>query len=127
MIITQSQVEQALQRTLSGAELESLEHLANEAEVLIGAHLRKDFLSGDPIPKAVTTVAARMVARALQVDQTTLGVQTQQQSTGPYQQSVTYIPETRAGNTVYLSKTDREMLSALKPSGVRHLRYGSGH
>ena len=116
MVTDQTQVELALQRPLTESELESLEHLVREAQVLLSAYLRTDY-EVVQAPMAVNVVATRMIARALNVDQSTLGVASEQVGTGPYQQSVSYIPETRSGNVIYLSKTDKEMLSGLKPTG----------
>lgn len=122
-LTSQTQVEQALQRPLSESELAALEQLALEAEVLLSAYLRTEF-NPSSVPLAVEVVCTRMVARALTVSPDAIGVQSQSQQTGPYGQTTTYVPETRSGNAVYLSKTDKEMLSALKPSGIKHLRYG---
>ena len=125
MIVTQPQVEQALRRPLTESELEALEHLVREAQVLLSAYLKTDYAVAT-VPMAVTVVATRMVARALNVNPDTIGVASEQAGTGPYQYSRSYIPETRTGNVIYLSKTDKEMLGGLKPSGIGSVRLKSG-
>ena len=117
MLVTQTLVEQALQRSLELDEYESLEFLSLEAEALISGYVGKDY--GDtstPAPQVVLVVAARMVARALKVNPETEDLASRQTTTGPYSQTTTFLPEGRGGNAVYISKMDKLMLRKVKPS-----------
>ena len=115
MLTTQAAVERVLRRELNPAEADSLEQLDNEARFLIEGYTGETYDENFPldIPAEVTTVANRIIVRALRSDPTLEGVQSHQKTTGPFSQSTTYV---QGGGGMYLGKAEKEMLKRRRKS-----------
>ena len=62
--VTQTDVEDALERELDGDEPDSVDKKAKKASRLVEGYLGVEYLDGDTIPGVVTEVTAGVVARA---------------------------------------------------------------
>lgn len=110
MIINTSDIEAVLRRPLTESEVSALEHLTNEAQLLIESYTGGDYGAAE-VPTAVRTVANRMIARSFNADPALEGVSQVSQSTGPFSQSQTFVA---GGSGLFISKSDRQMLSKLR-------------
>ena len=110
MIINASDIEAVLRRPLTESEISALEHLTNEAQLLIESYTGGDYDQPE-VPTAVRTVANRMIARSFNADPALEGVTQVSQTNGPFSQSRTF---TAGGNGLFLNKADRQMLSKLR-------------
>lgn len=96
-VATTSDVEKRLGRELEEDELVMAEGLLEEAEILI-----EGFLGSipSPVPRRVTVVASRMVARVLeQPDQEAFYAESVQHSAGPFSETKRYSTGASGGST----------------------------
>lgn len=110
MLTRQPDIEVMMRRELNPAEVAHLPQLDNEARFLIEAYTGEIYDENFPldIPAEVITVANRLVVRALNANPANADVQTRQESTGPFNSSVTYVA---GGGGMYLGKAEKQMLS----------------
>lgn len=116
MATGEADVEARMGRALTSAEVDRVEGLLEESVVLVQGYLGSAYPAVEPFPSAVRVVESRMVARVLKATNPE-GVQSQQGTWGPYQQTTTMAPEASQSGP-WLSKADRLMLSQLRPSCV---------
>lgn len=110
MLTNESDIEVVLRRSLRIDEIEALPQLDNEARFLIESYTRETYDENFPldIPQEVTTVAIRLVVRALNTSPDNDGVASRQQSTGPFSTQVSFVS---GGGGMYLGKAEKQMLS----------------
>lgn len=123
MLTKQPDIEILMRRELNPAEVAALPFLDDEARFLIEAYTGEIYDENFPldIPREVTTVANRLIVRALNANPDNADVQTRQQSTGPFNSSVTFVP---GGGGMYLGKAEKQMLSRRR-AGFKVLNLGN--
>lgn len=100
-------VEKRLGRDLDEDELEAVDGLLEEAEVLIEGYLGR---IPDPVPRRVTVVASRMVARVLeQPDTEAFYAESVQHSAGPFAETKRYSTGA-SGGSPWLTAADKQAL-----------------
>lgn len=121
MLTNQADIEKVLRRTMSLSEIEALPQLDDEARFLIEGYTGVEYDENFPldIPTRVKTVAIRLVVRALNANPENADVQTRQETSGPFNTSVTYVA---GGGGMYLGKAEKQMLSRCRQGfGVLNL------
>ena len=81
--------------------------LLDEASDLVEGYCGREFV--EPIPGPVTRRVARIVARAMGVDDSQLGLESTQMSAGPFQRTQNYSADSTAGGA-WLTKGDKLVL-----------------
>lgn len=107
-------VETRLGRGLTDSELTRVPGLLEEASALVQGYVGAAY--PNPVTNVVRVVESRIVARALAI-QLPAGVQSRQESAGQMSQQVTMSADASSGG-VWLSKVEKKMLAALRPSMV---------
>ena len=104
MLTKQPDIEVLMRRELNPAEAAVLPFLDDEARFLIEGYTGEEYDENFPldIPKEVTTVANRLIVRALRSNPNNEGVASRQESTGPFSNQVTYVEG--GGDRMYLGK-----------------------
>lgn len=113
-IATSADVEKRLGRDLDEDELELVDGLVEEAEMLI-----EGFLGSIPfpVPRRVTVVASRMVARVLeQPDTEAFFAESVQHSAGPFSETKRYSTGA-SGGSPWLSAADKLALKRSRGGG----------
>lgn len=110
MLTKQPDIEVLMRRELNPAEADALPFLDDEARFLIQGYTGEVYDENFPldIPREVTTVANRLIVRALRANPATEGVASTQESTGPFSKQVTYVEG--GSDRMYLGKAEKEML-----------------
>lgn len=120
-IATISDVETRLGRNLDDFEPDFLEGLIEEAEVLIEGHLGR---IPEPVPRRVTVVASRMVARVLaQPDQEAFYAESVQHAAGPFSETKRY-SSGASGGAPWLTAADKKALGHAGARGIYTIGIG---
>lgn len=109
-----SDVERRLGRELFDDELAQVEGLLEEAEVLV-----EGFLGSipTPVPRRVTVVVSRMVARVLQQpDPEAFFAESVQHAAGPFSETKRFSTGA-SGGSPWLTAADKQALRVAKPGG----------
>ena len=117
--LTQTDVEDALERELEDPEPDSLAAKAKKASRLVEGYLGREYVDGDTIPGVVTEVTAGVVARAYRAaeNQVSEFVTTSAEGMGPLSVSRTYNADAISGS---LWRSDKVKLR-LVYSGIREI------
>lgn len=120
-IATSTDVEKRLGRDLDEDELAMVEGLLEEAEILIEGHLG---CIPVPVPRRVTVVASRMVARVLeQPDTEAFFAESVQHSAGPFSETKRYSTGA-SGGSPWLTAADKLALQRKRGGGIYTIRIG---
>lgn len=111
--VLQADVELAIERTLTGPEVEKLPARVQKASDLVEGYLGQVYADDATIPGVVTRVAAGAVGRLYQRD-TTAGVpplfaNSQQSALGPFNANITFNQDVTSGDP-WLTKADKMRL-----------------
>jgi hypothetical protein len=119
--VTQSDVEDALERELTDDEAETVTFKAKKAARLVEGYLSVEYVDGDVIPGVVTEVTAGVVARAYAAasNQVPEFVNTTSEGMGPFTVSRTFNPAATSGS-LWLTSADKIKLHMVY-SGVREV------
>lgn len=113
-IATPTDVEKRLGRDLDDDELDAVDGLLEEAEVLIEGYLGK---IPQPVPRRVSVVASRMVARVLeQPDAEAFYAESVQHSAGPFSEAKRYSTGA-SGGSPWLTAADKQSLRQSRSGG----------
>lgn len=113
-IATPSDVAKRLGRDLDDDELDSVDGLLEEAEVLIEGYLGE---IPQPVPRRVTIVASRMVARVLeQPDADAFFAESVQHSAGPFSETKRF-SSGASGGAPWLTAADKQALRRVRSGG----------
>ena len=82
--------------------------LIEEASILVEGYLERDF-EGMEVPRRVSVVVSRMVARVLQAPEASFSVDTVSNTAGPFARSHTYTTG-GSGGSPWLTKQDKTAL-----------------
>lgn len=122
-LATVSDVEKRLGRELDDDELTVVEGLLEEAEVLIEGYLGR---IPEPVPRRVTVVASRMVARVLaQPDQEAFYAESVQHAAGPFSETKRYSTGA-SGGSPWLTAADKQALRRARRGGAGIYTIGIG-
>lgn len=109
-----SDVEKRLGRDLDDDELTVVEGLLEEAEVLVEGYLGR---IPEPVPRRVSVVASRMVARVLeQPDAEAFYAESVQHSAGPFSETKRYSTGA-SGGSPWLTAADKQALRRVRVGG----------
>lgn len=113
-IATSTDVEKRLGRDLDDDELAVVEGLLEEAEVLVEGYLGR---IPEPVPRRVSVVASRMVARVLkQPDAEAFYAESVQHSAGPFSETKRYSTGA-SGGSPWLTAADKQALRRARAGG----------
>ena len=113
-VATPTDVEKRLGRDLNDDELTVVEGLLEEAEVLVEGYLGR---IPEPVPRRVTVVASRMVARVLeQPDAEAFYAESVQHSAGPFSETKRYSTGA-SGGSPWLTAADKQALRRVRIGG----------
>lgn len=113
-VATPTDVEKRLGRDLDDDELGMVEGLLEEAEVLVEGYLGR---IPEPVPRRVTVVASRMVARVLeQPDAEAFYAESVQHSAGPFSETKRYSTGA-SGGSPWLTAADKQSLRQSRSGG----------
>ena len=113
-VATPTDVEKRLGRDLEDDELDVVDGLLEEAEVLIEGYLGK---IPQPVPRRVTVVASRMVARVLeQPDAEAFYAESVQHSAGPFSETKRFSTGA-SGGSPWLTAADKQSLRQSRSGG----------
>lgn len=113
-IATPTDVEKRLGRDLDDDELAVVEGLLEEAEVLVEGYLGR---IPEPVPRRVSVVASRMVARVLeQPDAEAFYAESVQHSAGPFSETKRYSTGA-SGGSPWLTAADKQALRRVRIGG----------
>ena len=113
-IATPTDVEKRLGRALDDDELAVVEGLLEEAEVLVEGYLGR---IPEPVPRRVSVVASRMVARVLeQPDAEAFYAESVQHSAGPFSETKRYSTGA-SGGSPWLTAADKQALRRVRIGG----------
>lgn len=113
-VATPTDVEKRLGRDLEDDELAVVEGLLEEAEVLVEGYLGR---IPEPVPRRVTVVASRMVARVLeQPDAEAFYAESVQHSAGPFSETKRYSTGA-SGGSPWLTAADKQSLRQSRSGG----------
>lgn len=113
-IATPTDVEKRLGRDLDDDELAVVEGLLEEAEVLVEGYLGR---IPEPVPRRVSVVASRMVARVLeQPDAEAFYAESVQHSAGPFSETKRYSTGA-SGGSPWLTTADKQALRRVRIGG----------
>lgn len=114
LIATLTDVEKRLGRDLDDDELAVVEGLLEEAEVLVEGYLGR---IPEPVPRRVSVVASRMVARVLeQPDAEAFYAESVQHSAGPFSETKRYSTGA-SGGSPWLTAADKQALRRVRIGG----------
>lgn len=106
--------------TLTEDEEALLQGLLEEASDLVEGYCYREFT--EPIPGPVTRRVARIVARAMGVEEEQLGLESTQMSAGPFQRTQNYSADSTAGGA-WLTKGDKLVLRRYRRGVVNVAMY----
>lgn len=113
-VATPTDVEKRLGRDLEHDELSVVEGLLEEAEVLVEGYLGR---IPEPVPRRVSVVASRMVARVLeQPDAEAFYAESVQHSAGPFSETKRYSTGA-SGGSPWLTAADKQALRRVRVGG----------
>lgn len=113
-VATPTDVEKRLGRDLDDDELGVVEGLLEEAEVLVEGYLGR---IPEPVPRRVSVVASRMVARVLeQPDAEAFYAESVQHSAGPFSETKRYSTGA-SGGSPWLTAADKQALRRVRIGG----------
>ena len=113
-VATPTDVEKRLGRDLDDDELTVVEGLLEEAEVLVEGYLGR---IPEPVPRRVSVVASRMVARVLeQPDAEAFYAESVQHSAGPFSETKRYSTGA-SGGSPWLTAADKQALRRVRVGG----------
>lgn len=113
-VATPTDVEKRLGRDLNDDELAVVEGLLEEAEVLVEGYLGR---IPEPVPRRVSVVASRMVARVLeQPDAEAFYAESVQHSAGPFSETKRYSTGA-SGGSPWLTAADKQSLRQSRSGG----------
>lgn len=113
-IATPTDVEKRLGRDLHADEIDVVDGLLEEAEVLIEGYLGK---IPQPVPRRITVVASRMVARVLeQPDAEAFYAESVQHAAGPFSETKRYSTGA-SGGAPWLTTADKQSLRQARSGG----------
>ncbi|MBC3179358.1 hypothetical protein [Corynebacterium lujinxingii] len=113
-IATPTDVAKRLGRDLDDGELDAVDGLLEEAEVLIEGYLGK---IPQPVPRRVTVVASRMVARVLeQPDAEAFYAESVQHAAGPFSETKRFSTGA-SGGAPWLTAADKQSLRQARSGG----------
>lgn len=113
-VATPTDVEKRLGRDLDADELAVVEGLLEEAEVLVEGYLGR---IPEPVPRRVSVVASRMVARVLeQPDAEAFYAESVQHSAGPFSETKRYSTGA-SGGSPWLTAADKQALRRVRVGG----------
>ena len=113
-IATPTDVEKRLGRDLDDDELDVVDGLLEEAEVLVEGYLGR---IPEPVPRRVSVVASRMVARVLeQPDAEAFYAESVQHSAGPFSETKRYSTGA-SGGSPWLTAADKQALRRVRIGG----------
>lgn len=113
-IATPTDVKKRLGRDLDDDELAVVEGLLEEAEVLVEGYLGR---IPEPVPRRVSVVASRMVARVLeQPDAEAFYAESVQHSAGPFSETKRYSTGA-SGGSPWLTAADKQALRRVRIGG----------
>lgn len=113
-VATPTDVEKRLGRDLEDDELAVVEGLLEEAEVLVEGYLGR---IPEPVPRRVSVVASRMVARVLeQPDAEAFYAESVQHSAGPFSETKRYSTGA-SGGSPWLTAADKQALRRVRVGG----------
>lgn len=113
-VATPTDVEKRLGRDLEDDELVVVEGLLEEAEVLVEGYLGR---IPEPVPRRVSVVASRMVARVLeQPDAEAFYAESVQHSAGPFSETKRYSTGA-SGGSPWLTAADKQALRRVRVGG----------
>lgn len=113
-IATPTDVEKRLGRDLDDDELDAVDGLLEEAEVLVEGYLGR---IPEPVPRRVSVVASRMVARVLeQPDAEAFYAESVQHSAGPFSETKRYSTGA-SGGSPWLTAADKQALRRVRVGG----------
>lgn len=113
-VATPTDVEKRLGRDLDDDELAVVEGLLEEAEVLVEGYLGR---IPEPVPRRVSVVASRMVARVLeQPDAEAFYAESVQHSAGPFSETKRYSTGA-SGGSPWLTAADKQALRCVRVGG----------
>lgn len=113
-VATSTDVEKRLGRDLNDDELAVVEGLLEEAEVLVEGYLGR---IPEPVPRRVSVVASRMVARVLeQPDAEAFYAESVQHSAGPFSETKRYSTGA-SGGSPWLTAADKQALRRVRVGG----------
>ena len=113
-VATPTDVEKRLGRDLNDDELAVVEGLLEEAEVLVEGYLGR---IPEPVPRRVSVVASRMVARVLeQPDAEAFYAESVQHSAGPFSETKRYSTGA-SGGSPWLTAADKQALRRVRVGG----------
>ena len=113
-VATPTDVEKRLGRDLEDDELAVVEGLLEEAEVLVEGYLGR---IPEPVPRRVSVVASRMVARVLeQPNAEAFYAESVQHSAGPFSETKRYSTGA-SGGSPWLTAADKQALRRVRVGG----------
>lgn len=122
-VATTDDVRTRLGRDLDEHELAIVDGLLEEAEVLIEGYLGE---IPDPVPRRVTVVASRMVARVLsQPSEDAFFAESVQRSAGPFSETMRYSTGA-SGGSPWLTAADKQALRRARRGGSGIYNIGIG-
>lgn len=105
---------------LTEADEARLEGLLEEASDLVEGYCSREF--AEPFPGPVVRRTARIVARALGVDDEQIGMESSQMSAGPFQRTQNYSADSTSGGA-WLTKGDKLVLRRYRRGVVNVAMY----
>ncbi|WP_032402480.1 hypothetical protein [Rhodococcoides fascians] len=105
---------------LNDGETTRLPGLLEEASDLVEGYCGREF--AEPVPGPVTRRVARIVARALGVDDEQIGMESSQMSAGPFQRTQNYSADSTSGGA-WLTKGDKLVLRRYRRGVVNVAMY----
>ena len=107
-------VEARIGRALAEDETSAVEGLLDEASAMVEGYLGREVQA--PVPKAVTLVVSRMVARVLESPTDGFAAESIQQTAGPFSHSVRFAAGA-SGGSPWMTAGDRMILRRYRRSG----------
>jgi hypothetical protein len=115
--VSQTDVENRLQRDLSTDEVGYLPGTADEASALVEGYLGVCYADGADVPDAVTVVTSRVVARLLTSNSIPSQVESASRSMGPFSAQLSFVADSTSGGP-WLTKSDKMTLAPYRARGA---------
>lgn len=118
VLALEADVELALGRDLTAAEIAKFDALVDEAGDLLHGYLSVDYRDADTVPGAVSRVAARVVARSFEQSASTaaFGAESTTDQAGPFSQTLRFAAGSTSGS-VWLDAKDKIKLRPFRRAG----------
>lgn len=110
LLATLSDVSERLGEEIQQDKIATVEGLLEEASVLVEGYLGRSF---EDVPRPVSVVVSRMVARVLQAPAPSFAVETLSQSAGAFSQSQKFTTGA-SGGSPWLTAQDKTVLSRFR-------------